>query len=121
MSEHYFYHPDHGLWVTVSDVDQDTIDGYPTGTVEISADPNPGPNRTFNGTEWVTIPPTYEEKSAAIWARFNNQADSFVAQLSRAKLFDGASYATAEARIQAAYAAAITERNNALDALDAEG
>lgn len=45
-----FYHADRGYWETLTDPNEDTLEGYPEGTVEVTM--RPTPLHTYNGSEW---------------------------------------------------------------------
>lgn len=56
-----FYHPEFGTWCTDGMPAQRYLDKYPKGTIEITADPTPGPGRTFDGTKWIDKPKSLDD------------------------------------------------------------
>jgi len=56
--EHGFYHPDRGYWQTNSEPSENTLAGYPNGTVEVPL--RPSAEHDWDGSQWVHNPPSAE-------------------------------------------------------------
>jgi hypothetical protein len=49
--EQGFYHPDRGYWQAISTPSEEVLDSYPEGTIQVPL--RPGPEYTWNGSEWI--------------------------------------------------------------------